>query len=278
MSRPPLGVGDLARWLLIAVALALTLFPFYWMINTSLKPGTEVFLSPPTFFSYNWTFDAYRVVFETRPIGRYLLNSLIVSLGATLLSVFLSALAAYGFTRFHIRGATIFVLFLLFTKMLPETLLIIPYFQIMASLGLVDSYLALILAYSSFALPFSVWMLIGFFRTIPREIDEAAIIDGASRLQAFARVILPLARPGLVAVALFTFIIAWNSYVWALVLTTDANMFVISVGVANLVGEYRVQWNELMAAAVIAALPVMVLYAFLNRHLVSAITAGAVKA
>lgn len=277
MSRPPRPV-DILRWSLLLVALVITLFPFYWMVNTSLKPGTEIFLSPPTFFSPNWSFDAYKVIFETRPMGRYLFNSLVVSLGATLLSVTLSALAAYGFTRFPIRGASLFVLFLLFTKMLPETLLIIPYFQIMAALGLVDSYLALILAYSSFALPFSVWMLIGFFRTIPREIDEAAIIDGASRIQSFTRVILPLARPGLVAVALFTFIIAWNSYVWALVLTTDSRMFVISVGVANLVGEYRVQWNELMAAAVIAALPVMILYSFLNRHLVSAITAGAIKA
>ncbi|MBX3538485.1 MAG: carbohydrate ABC transporter permease [Chelatococcus sp.] len=278
MNRVVLTPADVLRWVLILAALAVTLFPFYWMVNTSLKPGPEVFQSPPTFFSSNWSFEAYRVVFETRPIGRYLLNSLVVSVGATALSVVLSALAAYGFTRFFVRGAAAFVLFLLFTKMLPETLLIIPYFQIMASLGLVDTYLALILAYSSFALPFSVWMLIGFFRTIPRDIDEAAIIDGASRLQTFFKVILPLARPGLVAVALFTFIIAWNSYVWALVLTTDANMFVVSVGIANLVGEYRVQWNELMAASVIAALPVMVLYGFLNRHLVSAITAGAVKA
>ena len=168
-------------------------------------------------------------------------------------------------------------MFLLFTKMLPETLLIIPYFRLMSELGLLNTHLALILAYSSFALPFSVWMLIGFFRSIPREIDEAAIVDGASRLSAFFRVILPLARPGLVAVALFTFLISWNAYVWALVLTTDPSMFVLSVGIANMVGEYRVQWNELMAAAMIAAAPVMVLYALLERHLVSAITAGAVK-
>jgi ABC-type glycerol-3-phosphate transport system permease component len=120
-------------------------------------------------------------------------------------------------------------------------------------------------------------MLIGFFRSIPREIDEAAIVDGASRWTALWRVILPLARPGLVAVALFTFLISWNAYVWALVLTTDPNMFVLSVGIANMVGEYRVQWNELMAAAVIAAVPVMVLFAFLERHLVNALTAGAVK-
>jgi len=260
----------------IAVAVVM-IFPFYWMLNTSLKPSAEVFASPPTFVSSQWSLDAYRSLFATRSIGRYFVNSLIVALGATALSVVLAALAAYGLTRFFPRGATTFVMFLLFTKMLPETLLIIPYFQLMSDVGLLNTHLALILAYSSFALPFSVWMLIGFFRSIPREIDEAARMDGASVLQAFVRVILPLARPGLVAVALFTFLIAWNSYVWALVLTTDASMFVLSVGIANMVGEYRVQWNELMAAAVIAALPVMVLYSLLERHLVSAITAGAVK-
>jgi ABC-type glycerol-3-phosphate transport system permease component len=266
-----------ALWAAALAALAVTLFPFYWMLNTSLKPPVEVFASPPTFVSAHWTLDAYATIFATRPVARYFANSLIVAVGSTLLSVGLSALCAYGITRFFPRGATPFVMFLLFTKMLPETLLIIPYFQLMSDLGLLDTYLALILAYSSFALPFSVWMLIGFFRSIPREIDEAATMDGATMLQTFRRVILPLARPGLVAVALFTFLIAWNSYVWALVLTTDSSMFVLSVGIANMVGEYRVQWNELMAAAVVAAVPVMVLFAFLERHLVAAITAGAVK-
>ncbi|MFM8680186.1 MAG: carbohydrate ABC transporter permease [Alphaproteobacteria bacterium] len=273
--RPPMASAALA--LALGLAAAVTVFPFYWMLNTSLKPPHEVFLSPPAFASENWTLAAYDTLLRVRPFGRYFLNSLVVSAGSTLLSVVLAALAAYGFTRFHIRGAGALVVFLLFTKMLPETLLIIPYFRLMSELGLLNTHLALILAYSSFALPFSVWMLIGFFRSIPREIDEAAIVDGASRLSAFFRVILPLARPGLVAVALFTFLISWNAYVWALVLTTDPSMFVLSVGIANMVGEYRVQWNELMAAAMIAAAPVMVLYALLERHLVSAITAGAVK-
>lgn len=268
---------DAALWAAALAALAVTLFPFYWMLNTSLKPASEVFVSPPAFFSAHWTLDAYATIFATRPVARYFANSLIVAAASTFLSVGLSALCAYGLTRFFPRGATPFVMFLLFTKMLPETLLIIPYFQLMSDLGLLNTHLALVLAYSSFALPFSVWMLIGFFRSIPREIDEAATMDGATVLQTFRRVILPLARPGLVAVTLFTFLIAWNSYVWALVLTTDPQMFVLSVGVANMVGEYRVQWNELMAAAVVAALPVMVLYAFLERHLVDAITAGAVK-
>jgi multiple sugar transport system permease protein len=264
-------------WVAALIALAITLFPFYWMLNTSLKPAPEVFASPPTFVSAHWSLDAYASLLASRPVARYFLNSVVVALGSTVLSVLLAALAAYGVTRFFPRGAMPFVLFLLFTKMLPETLLIIPYFQLMSDMGLLNTYWALILAYSSFALPFSVWMLIGFFRSIPRELDEAALIDGASVLQAFFRVILPLARPGLVAVALFTFLIAWNSYVWALVLTTDSSMFVLSVGIANMVGEYRVQWNELMAAAVMAALPVMVLYSLLERHLVNAITAGAVK-
>jgi multiple sugar transport system permease protein len=269
--------ADAIRWAVALVALAIVMFPFYWMVNTSLKPATEIFLSPPTFASPNWSLDAYMTVLTQRPVARYFVNSLVVALGTTILSVTLAALAAYGFTRFFPHGATPFIVLLLFTKMLPETLLIIPYFQLMSDVGLLNTYLALILAYSSFALPFSVWMLIGFFRSIPRDIDEAAMIDGATYLQAFFRVILPLARPGLVAVALFTFLIAWNSYLWALVLTTDSSMYVLSVGIANMVGEYRVQWNELMAAAVIAALPVMVLYSLLERHLVNAITAGAVK-
>jgi len=265
------------QWTVALIALTVVVFPFYWMLNTSLKPASEIFLSPPTFVSANWSLDAYATVLTQRPVGRYFLNSLIVALGTTVLSVTLAALAAYGFTRFFPGGATPFIVLLLFTKMLPETLLIIPYFRLMSDLGLLNTYAALVLAYSSFALPFSVWMLIGFFRSIPRDIDEAAMIDGATYLQAFWRVILPLARPGLVAVALFTFLIAWNSYVWALVLTTDSSMYVLSVGIANMVGEYRVQWNELMAAAVIAAVPVMILYSLLERHLVDAITAGAVK-
>ena len=270
-------IRQAALWCVTLAALAFVLFPFYWMLNTSLKPAAEIFLSPPSFLSAHWSLDSYVSLFAARPVGRYFINSLVVAAGATVLCVSLAALAAYGLTRFFPRGATPFVMFLLFTKMLPETLLIIPYFQLMSDLGLLNTYLALILAYSSFALPFSVWMLIGFFRSIPREIDEAAAMDGATVLQTFRRVILPLARPGLTAVALFTFLLAWNSYLWALVLTTDSSMFVLSVGIANMVGEYRVQWNELMAAALVAALPVMVIYSLLERHLVDAITAGAVK-
>ena len=275
MTRSPLAT--LGTWLVVLTALVLVLFPFYWMINTSLKPTAEIFQSPPTFYSPNWSFRAYVEMWNARPIWRFFVNSFVVSTGATLLSLLLSAFAAYGFTRFYLRFENLLIILLLFTQMLPGTLLIIPYFQLMAGLGLINNYLALILAYTSFALPFSAWMLIGFFRSIPKELDEAALIDGCSRIQTFWRVVLPLSLPGLVAVALFTFLLAWNAYVWALVLTTKPSMFVLPVGIANMMGEYQVQWNQMMAASVLAILPVVLLYIFLERYLVAGITAGAVK-
>lgn len=274
VTRQP---GHLLAWGGMCVLLAVTVFPFYWMVNTSLKPQSEIFQSPPTFFSFSWTLDAYGRVLATRAVGRYFWNSAVISVGATLLAVGLSALAAYGFSRFRMRWERPLILLLLFTQMLPGTLLIIPYFQLMAKLGLINTYTALILAYVSFALPFSTWMLVGFFRSIPLELDEAAMVDGCGRLKAFWRVILPLSLPGLIAVGIFTFLLAWNAYVFALVLTTDPKMFPLSVGIANMMGEYQVLWNEMMAAAVLATLPVFILYGFLERYLVQGITAGAVK-
>jgi multiple sugar transport system permease protein len=264
-------------WTAMLLFLAVVIFPFYWMVNTSLKPTAEVFQSPPAFYPSHWTFAGYVNIWATRLMGRYFLNSTVVSLGSTLLAMMLSALAAYGFSRFRLRWEQPLILLLLLTQMLPGTLLIIPYFQLMAKLHLINSYLSLILAYVSFALPFSTWMLMGFFRSIPLELDEAAMVDGCGRVGAFWRVILPLSLPGLVAVAIFTFLLAWNAYVFALVLTTDPKMFPLPVGIANMLGEYQVVWSEMMAAAVLATLPVFVLYGFLERYLVQGITAGAVK-
>ncbi|HEV7277511.1 MAG TPA: carbohydrate ABC transporter permease [Devosiaceae bacterium] len=267
----------LLRWIVLFAALIIMLFPIYWMVNTALKPSTQVFESPPTFFSTAWSLDAFFALFESRPIGRYFLNSLVVAGGTTVLSVVLASFAAYGLTRFPVRIEPLIILALLFIKMLPEALLVVPFYQLIADVRMLNSYLSLVLVYSSFALPFAIWMLIGFFRVIPRDLDEAGIMDGASRLQTFWLVVLPLARPGLVAVAMFTFLTAWNAYLWSLVLTTDPSMYVLPVGIATLKGEYQVHWNELMAAAVIAIVPVLAIYTVLERYLVAGITAGAVK-
>lgn len=270
-------IGNVLSWILAGIALIIVLFPLYWVINTSLKPMEEIFRWPPNFASANWSFDSYVTIWTARPFGRYMYNSLVVAGGSTLLAMMLSALAGYGFSRFYMRWERPLILFLLVTQMLPGTLLIIPYFQLMAKAGLINNYLSLILAYVSFALPFSTWMLIGYFRSIPRELDEAAMVDGCTRLQTFRKVVLPLAVPGLIAVAVFTFLGAWNAYVFPLVLTTDDKLFPLSLGIANMMGEYQVTWNQLMAAATLATLPVLVLYGFLERYLVQGMTAGAVK-
>lgn len=269
--------GKVIRLAILTIALIVALFPLYWMINTALKPEGEIFQVPPTFVSANWSLDAFFNLFVTRPVGRYFINSLIVATGTTALCVSLASLAAYGLTRFSIRIEAFILMGLLFIKMLPETLLVVPFFGLIADFKLLNSYVSLILVYTSFALPFALWMLIGFFRVIPKELDEAGIVDGASRLQTFWLIILPLARPGLTAVAMLTFLTAWNSYLWALVLTTTPDMFVLPVGIASLKGEYQVHWNELMAAAVIAVVPVLAIYSVFERYLVAGITAGAVK-
>lgn len=270
-------IRQVIKWVVVLMALAIMLFPLYWMVNTSLKPNAEVFQLPPTFYSENWSFDAFRSLLENKPIGRYFLNSLIVASGTTIIALVLASLAAYGLTRFHVRIEALIILSLLFIKMLPEALLVVPFYGLISSVGMLNSYISLIAVYCSFALPFAVWMLIGFFRAIPRELDEAAVMDGATRLQTFLVVVLPLARPGLAAVAMVTFLTAWNAYLWSLVLTTDPSMYVLPVGIATLKGEYQIQWNELMAAAVIAVLPVLAIYSVFERHLVAGITAGAVK-
>lgn len=270
-------VVKLAVWTAMLLLLLVVIFPFYWMVNTSLKPMSEVFKSPPALYPSTLSFAGYVNIWATRLMGRFFLNSTIISVGSTLLAMALSALAAYGFSRFRLRWEQPLILILLLTQMLPGTLLIIPYFQLMAKLRLINSYVSLILAYVSFALPFSTWMLVGFFRSIPLELDEAAMVDGCTRVSAFWRVILPLSVPGLVAVGIFTFLLAWNAYVFALVLTTDPKMFPLSVGIANMLGEYQVAWNEMMAGAVLATLPVFILYGFLERYLVQGITAGAIK-
>ncbi len=229
VRRRAVSVGRLAGeallWAGVALVLVFVLFPFYGMLNTSLKPNAEVFAWPPSFWSPNWSFAPWVRMWTTRPFGQYFLNSAIVSGGSTLIAVALSALAAYGLSRFPLRLERPLIIFLLLTQMLPGTLLIIPYFQLMARAGLINNYLALILAYVSFALPFATWLLIGYFRSIPRELDEAAMVDGCTRLGAFRRIVLPLAAPGLVAVAIYTCLLAWNAYVFALVLTTDPKFF-----------------------------------------------------
>jgi ABC-type glycerol-3-phosphate transport system permease component len=262
-------------WLL-AVA-ALVLFPIFWMVSTSFKTDVEIVRFPPTLLPDAPTTAAYVKIWQLKSFGRYFWNSMVVASLSTALSVVLAALAGYGFSRFAFRGSRVLVFLFLVTQMVPAILLLLPYFVVMRELGLLNSYTGLVLAYTSFALPFCTWMLKGFFDSIPREVDESAMIDGCSRLQTLLRVVAPLALPGVAATALFSFLVAWNHYLFAVGLATSPDMYTLPVGIAYTIGEFRVAWNELMAGATIASVPILILYAALERYFVEGLTAGAVK-
>jgi ABC-type glycerol-3-phosphate transport system permease component len=264
-------------YVLLCIAVLVTVFPIFWIVLTSLKTSQETVKIPIVWMPEKPSLQAYFTVWKERNLVRYFTNTIIVAVGATTLSIFLATIAGYGFSRFRFRlNQPLFILVLMAT-MFPAVLLVVPYFLMLNRLGLIDTHLSFIWAYTSFSLPFCTWMMKGFFDTIPKEIDEAALVDGCNRFSAFWYSILPLAAPGAAATAVFSFLLAWNHYVFALALTTDSSMYMLSVGIASLQEEYWTDYPQVMASAVMAIAPVVVLYSFLEKYLVRGISAGAVK-
>jgi ABC-type glycerol-3-phosphate transport system permease component len=272
-----ISVLGAAKFAALAGLAVFSLFPFAWIVITSFKDITETFLIPPSWWPQRFTLQNFITVWTIQSFGRYFLNSLIVSGVTTVLSIALASLAGYGFSRYRLPGGRAMMVAVLAAQMFPGIVLLIPYFTMASRLQMLNSYPVLILAYTSFSLPFCIWMMKGFFDGIPVELDEAATIDGCSALGAFLRVVLPLSLPGVVATAIFSFLVAWNEYLFAVVLATRENMYVVTVGIASNIGQFRIQWNELMAEAVLATVPTIILYALLERHLVRGLSAGAVK-
>lgn len=253
------------------------LLPFLWMFITSLKPITEVSRIPPRWISPGMSFRAYVEMFNFLPFARYTLNSLVTALAATTLTLLVGSLAAFAFSRFAFRGKHLFLLVLLLSQMLPGASIIIPLFQLIRHAGLYDTQFGLILIHSAVLLPFVVWLLYGFFRTIPQEVEDAALIDGCSRLEALFKVLLPLALPGIGATALFAFLGSWNEFFFSLILTSSDNTRTIPVGIGLFVGEYLDVWNQMSAAAVLFSLPPLLLFALLQRTFIKGLSAGAIK-
>jgi len=261
----------------LAGACAMVLTPVLWMVSTSLKDRTELFSDPPLLWPESPSFAAFRSVFTDYPFADYITNSLVVVLTATAISLVFSTLAGYGLSRFRFSGRGAFLGFLLLSQMFPSVMLVIPYFKIMKTAGLLDSRLGLIVTYISFTIPFCTWMMYGYFKSIPRDLDEAASIDGCGPARTFFTVILPLALPGMVATAVYAFITGWNEYLFALILTNSETQKTLPVGIGQLIGQYKVEWNELMAASIYSTIPLMLFFLFLQRYLISSLTAGAVK-
>jgi multiple sugar transport system permease protein len=266
-----------AKVIVMVILAVVVLIPFLWMFSTSLKPLPEVNKYPPEWTSPNMDLQPYRDMFFYLPFSRYTLNSLIVASSATVLTLLIGSLAGFAFARFHFAGKRVLLLVFLLSQMLPGASVIIPLFQLVSTTRLYDTHIGLILVHTSVLLPFVIWLLYGFFTAIPREVEDAALIDGCSRLSALRRAILPLALPGLGATALFAFLGSWNEFFFALLLTNSDSARTIPVGIGLFVGEYSDVWNQMSAAAVLFSIPPLLLYLLTRRTFVKGLAAGALQ-
>ncbi len=271
MRRPVLA------WAVIGALLVVVLTPFYWMVNTSLKTSAQVQSLEPYYYPRPLTLRNYVELLTATRFPVWIRNSATVALGATLVTVVVSCLAGYSLTRIRYPGRRLLATTVLIVYLVPPTLLFIPLYTILNGLGLSNTLWALLVAYPTFTVPFCTWLLMGFFRSIPPDLEDAAMVDGANRIQAFRRVILPLAAPGVLAAGLFAFTLAWNEFLYALVFVHDTELKTVPVGLNDLMFGDIFLWGQLMAASVLTTVPVVVLYTYLQRYMVEGLTAGAVK-
>ena len=261
-----------------AAALALVgAFPLFWMLSTSLKPSGEIFATPPGLIPARPTLDNFGRLFSETSFLTYFRNSATVALTAVLLTLTVSSLGAYGLTRFSFRGRDQVAGLILTTYMFAPVMIIIPFYILVKQLGLVNTHLALVLSYTTFCLPFCLWLLRAFFQSIPLELEEAALVDGAGRGRAVWHVVLPLALPGLIATAIFTFILAYNDFLFSMVLITSEELKTLPVGVNDLFNATIVDWGMIMAAGVMITAPAVLFFAAVQRYLVQGWGAGGVK-
>jgi multiple sugar transport system permease protein len=251
--------------------------PYIEMLLTSLKDNNDLLSIPTNILPQSWNWSNFKNIWSQLPLAQFLRTSIVVSLSATVLVLLLAIPAAYYTARNNFKGRNIFLLLVLVTQMFSPTSLVIGILREMRSFHLVNTWLALILIYAAFNMAFSVWILSSFFGSIPQEIEEAAWIDGASRMRALTRIILPIAMPGVITAFIFTFIAAWNEFIIALTLESTPNHQPITVGLETLIGQYQVHWQYLFAGSLIAIVPVVILFALIEKWLVSGLTAGSVK-
>lgn len=273
--RPAATVAiNLVTW---AIVLAVAM-PLLWMVVTSLKPQSELFRIPPTLIPDTITFEHYWRVLTETPFLLYFRNSMILSMTTTAVVVVIGTLGAYSLVRFTYPGRETLAGLVLFTYLLPSVVLIIPLYLLMVSLGLANTIASLVIAYTTFALPYALWLLRSFMAGIPEDLESAALVDGASRIGAFIDIILPQALPGIISTALFTFILSWNEYLYALVLVNSDSVRPLTTGVMNmLITSFNIEWSLLMAASVMMSIPLIVIFAFLQSYLTSGFGAGGVK-
>ncbi|MFF4624660.1 carbohydrate ABC transporter permease [Nonomuraea jabiensis] len=266
-----------AAWAAVVVIGFFGLAPIYWLVVTAFTPDERAFTFPPSLVPTEITFDHFTKLAENEQLFGYLVNSVVVSVVTAFLSVVVSAYMAYAFSKFRYRGRKSLMHLVLASQLFPQALLLVTLYAVFTASGLLGSYTALILSFTTFTLPLCVWMLKGIFDTVPSTLMEAAAIDGASRWRTLHQIALPLAAPGLVAAGLFAFVRAWNDFIFALTLTDPDRQTLPPGLVHTYLGEFQTAWPDLMAASFVVSLPVIAAFMFLQRYLVGGLTAGAVK-
>ncbi|MDK2970571.1 MAG: trehalose/maltose transport system permease protein [Candidatus Sumerlaeota bacterium] len=263
----------------VALILAYTLFPFYWAFNGALQPSSRLYVSPADYLPVPPVFDAFREVFANRMFVRGVLNSALVAGGSTLLALAAGSFAAYALGRFRIRGRRVVLALILGMTMFPQISILGAVYSVISRMGLYNTLWGLGLSYMILTLPLTVWVMMNFFKSLPAELEESATVDGATPLQAFWHVLLPLSLPGLATTGLLAFITAWNEYLFALALTVDRKARTVPVVIANYTGNslHEVPWGAIMAASVTVTLPLVVLVMIFQKRIIAGLTAGAVK-
>lgn len=268
--------GRVIKNVFLALACLVTLYPVFWVFKMAFSPvqGFDMSINP---IPLDPSLENFRAVIFDRPFLQWLLNSTIVSVATTILGVFLACTSAYALSRFRFPGRTTGMLAFLVTQMFPGVLMMIPLYLIMDTLGLLDELLGLVLVYSTTAIPFCVWMLKGYFDTIPKELEESAIMDGASTALVFWKIILPLSLPAVAVTALFSFMTAWNEFILAAVFMNKETSYTLPVGLRMMVGQFASDWGHFAAGAILVSLPVVILFFALQKQLVGGLTSGGVK-
>lgn len=264
-------------YLAVCFLLFVMLFPFFVMIVSMFKKTREIYHSPPYWIPKEPTLKNFVDVWKVIPLLNYFKSSLIISVGAVLLNLFISLPASYAVSRLRFRGRKAMLFIFLVTQMFSPVIIIISLFKIIVSLNLMDNYISLIFANAIFTAPFTIWMLNGYLSAIPKEIEEAARIDGCSRMGSMFRVIIPIAAPGVVTAIVYTFIFAWNEFLFALSFMQSADKTPLTIGLFQFVGRFAVEWELLLSAAFMAIIPVLVLFFLVEKRLVSGLAAGAIK-
>lgn len=270
-------VGDIFCNVYLIVLAVFAVFPLLWLLVSSFKSSSEMLNNPTKILPIHWTLENFKTVLVTLNFTINIRNSVIIAAATTVVAIIISSLAAYGVVRFFPKLGDVMTKVLVTTYMFPSIMLVIPYAMVMSKLGLTNTRIGLVLVYLSFSVPYAVWMLVGFFKTVPIGVEEAARIDGANKLQVFVRVVLPLVAPGIVSTAIYVFINAWNEYLYSMILMSSSDKTTISVAVKTLEGADILNWGSLMAACAIVVVPSIIFFCFIQSKLAGGLSDGAVK-